>query len=203
MTQAIEMIAGLGNPDPEHLLTRHNAGFWFVDALAERYGARFSMDRKLEGLTADADIAGRRVRLLKPMTYMNHSGRAVAKAIRYYKIPLADVLIAYDEIDLDPGRIQLKFDGGHAGHNGMRSVIEHAGAALWRLRIGVGHPGPGRHDEVVGHVLRRAGARDETLILDSIAHALECVPPMLEKGPEFARNRLNAYRPVATDADTE
>ena len=195
MAQFIDLIAGLGNPDPKYLMTRHNAGFWFVDALAGRNGGRFSPERKLESLAGEVEIAGMRVRLLKPMTYMNHSGRAVAKAIAYYKIPLERVLVVYDEIDLPPGRIKLKFDGGHAGHNGMRSIVEHAGSALWRLRIGVGRPQPGRRDEVPDHVLRRAPAEDEELILGGIDHALSCVPALLEQGPALAQNKLHAYKP--------
>jgi peptidyl-tRNA hydrolase, PTH1 family len=194
MGQPIDLIAGLGNPDPQYLATRHNAGFWFVDALAARHGATFSADKKLEGATAEVQIAGRRIRLLKPMTYMNHSGRSLAKAVGYYKIPLDHVLVVYDEIDLPPGRVKLKFDGGHAGHNGMRSVIEHAGAAVWRLRIGVGHPGPGRKEQVVGHVLRRASSSEEDLILDGIRNALDSLPTLIEQGPELAKNRLHAHK---------
>jgi PTH1 family peptidyl-tRNA hydrolase len=194
MAQPIDLIAGLGNPDPEYLTTRHNAGFWFVDALAARHGGVFSTERKFEGDIAEVEISGRRIRLLKPMTYMNHSGRSLAKAINYYKTPLDHVLVVYDELDLAPGRVKLKFDGGHAGHNGMRSVIEHVGAALWRIRIGVGHPGPGRKDQVVGHVLRKASAVEEQLILDGIRDALDSIPVLIEKGPELAKNRLHAAR---------
>jgi PTH1 family peptidyl-tRNA hydrolase len=202
MGQPIDLIAGLGNPDPEHLVTRHNAGFWFLDALAAQHGAVFSTDRKLEGATAEVQIAGRRVRLLKPMTYMNHSGRSLAKTVGYYKIPLEHVLVVYDELDLPPGRVKLKFDGGHAGHNGMRSVIEHVGTALWRLRIGVGHPGPGRKEQVLGHVLRRASSSEEELILDSIRNALDCVPVLIEQGPELAKNRLHAHRAGGNGAES-
>jgi PTH1 family peptidyl-tRNA hydrolase len=194
MAQPIDLIAGLGNPDPEYLATRHNAGFWFVDALAARCGAAFSADRKFEGDIAEVEISGRRIRLLKPMTYMNHSGRSLAKAVNYYKTPLDRVLVVYDELDLPPGRVKLKFDGGHAGHNGMRSVIEHVGAALWRLRIGVGHPGPGRKDQVIGHVLRKASAVEEDLVLNGIRDALDSIPILIEKGPEHAKNRLHAPR---------
>ena len=195
MAQFIDLVAGLGNPDPQYLMTRHNAGFWFVDALAALHGGRFAAVRKLESHAAEITIAGTRVRLLKPMTYMNHSGRALAKAVSYFKIPLERVLVVYDEIDLPPGRIKLKFDGGHAGHNGMRSVVEHVGTAVWRLRIGVGRPQPGRRDEVVGHVLRRASPDDEKLILGGVEHALSCMPALLEHGPELAMNRLHAYKP--------
>ena len=198
MTQAIDLIVGLGNPDPKYLLTRHNAGFWFVDALAKRYGGRFASERKLEGQAAEVAIDGRRVRLLKPMTYMNLSGRSLAKAVGYYKLPLERVLVAYDEIDLPPGRLKLKFGGGHAGHNGMRSVIEHVGADVWRLRIGVGHPGRGLKS-ASGHVLQRAAGAEEDSIVEAIGHALDCVPLLLEKGPALAMNRLHAYKP---DDDT-
>jgi PTH1 family peptidyl-tRNA hydrolase len=199
MTQPIDLIAGLGNPDPEYLTTRHNAGFWFVDALAARLGGRFSPDRKLEGHLAEVQISGKRVRLLKPTTYMNRSGTSLAKTMGYYKISSDHVLVVYDELDLPPGRVKLKFGGGHAGHNGMRSVIEHVGAELWRLRIGVGHPGPGRKDEVIDHVLRRASRTDEELILEAIGHALDCVPMLLEKGPELTMNRLHAHKPDVAD----
>src|SRR3970040_1140032 len=134
MSQAIDLIAGLGNPDPEYLMTRHNAGVWFVDALAAQHGARFSADKKVEGQTAEVAIEGQRGRLLKPMTSMNRSGRSVAKALAYYKIPLEHVLVVYDELDLPPGRVQLKFGGGHAGHNGMRSVVADGGDEVSRVR---------------------------------------------------------------------
>ena len=203
MTQPIALIAGLGNPDREHLTTRHNAGFWFVDALAERHRGRFSANRKLEGEVAEIAISGCRVRLLKPTTYMNLSGSSVAKTMAYYKIPAAQVLVVHDELDFAPGRIKLKFGGGHAGHNGMRSVIEHAGPDLWRLRIGVGHPGPGRKDEVIDHVLRRASRDDEELILEAIGRALDAVPAMLVEGPERVMNQLHTHKPDATDAPDE
>jgi PTH1 family peptidyl-tRNA hydrolase len=201
MSQPIAFIVGLGNPDREHSTTRHNAGFWFVDALAERHRGRFSTSRKLEGEVAEVDISGHRVRLLKPSTYMNLSGSSVAKALAYYKVPPTQLLVVHDELDFPPGRVKLKFGGGHAGHNGMRSVIEHVGADMWRLRIGVGHPGPGRRDEVIDHVLRRASRSDEELILEGIARALDCVPAMLSDGPERVMNQLHAPQPGAPGAD--
>jgi PTH1 family peptidyl-tRNA hydrolase len=203
MTQPIALIVGLGNPDREHLTTRHNAGFWFVDALAERHHSRFSASRKLEGDIAEADISGCRVRLLKPATYMNRSGSSVAKTLGYYKIPLAQLLVVHDELDFPPGRVRLKFGGGHAGHNGMRSVIEHVGADMWRLRIGVGHPGPSRKDEVIDHVLQRASRNDEELILEAIGRALDCVPTLLTEGPERVMNRLHAPMPGDAVVDAE
>lgn len=195
MRQRLDLIVGLGNPGPKYQLTRHNAGFWFADLLARAHGASFSADKKLRGETAEIVIGGHRVRLLKPQTYMNLSGQSVAAATHYYKIEPEHVLVAYDEIDLPPGRAKLKFDGGHAGHNGMRSIVEHLGTAFWRLRIGVGHPGPGRRDEVVNHVLERASADEEQLIVATIADAVELVPIFIEEGPERATHRLHS-RPV-------
>jgi peptidyl-tRNA hydrolase, PTH1 family len=190
MGQPIDLIAGLGNPDPQYLVTRHNAGFWFVDALAEAYGASFSANRKLESDTAEIVLAGRRIRLIKPTTYMNESGRAVAKAVAYFRIPSENVLVAYDEIDFPPGRIRLKFDGGHAGHNGMRSIIAHLGPAFWRLRIGVGHPG--ERSKVSGHVLRRAPAAEADLILATIREGIDALPVLIEQGGERAMNTLHS-----------
>jgi PTH1 family peptidyl-tRNA hydrolase len=200
MAQHVELIVGLGNPDPQYLMTRHNAGFWFADTVARAYGGRFTRNAKLAGHLTDVQIGGRRVRLLKPMTYMNESGQAVAATVGYFKIPLDKVLVAYDEIDLPLGRPRLKFGGGHAGHNGVRSIIERVGAGFWRLRIGVGHPGAGRRDRVVGHVLGRASADDETQILASIGEVLELLPTMIEQGPEKAQLLLHSPKPNAADS---
>ncbi|HEX7079501.1 MAG TPA: aminoacyl-tRNA hydrolase [Gammaproteobacteria bacterium] len=192
MRQRLDLIVGLGNPGAKYQLTRHNAGFWFVDLLARDQGASFSPDKKLRGETAEVVIAGKRIRLLKPMTWMNLSGQAVAAAIHYYKIEPEHVLVVYDEIDLPPGRAKLKFDGGHAGHNGLRDIVEHIGTAFWRIRIGVGHPGPGRRDEVVDYVLQRAGPEEEQLILDTVADAIAILPIFIEEGPERATHRLHS-----------
>ena len=143
MGQQIELIVGLGNPGPEHQRTRHNAGFWFADLLARAHGGSFKAENRFHGMTAEVRLDTHRIRLLKPQTFMNDSGRAVTAMASYYKIPLANVLIAYDDLDLEPGRAQLKFDGGHGGHNGMRDVVQCVGKAFWRLRLGIGHPGKG------------------------------------------------------------
>jgi len=189
MGQPVDLIAGLGNPDPEYLVTRHNAGFWLVDTLAASLGATFSGNRKLEAETAEIVLAGRRIRLLKPMTYMNESGRALSRATSYFKIPVGQVLIAYDELDLPPGCARLKFGGGHAGHNGIRSVISHIGPDFWRLRIGVGHPG--ERSKVTGHVLRRAPVSEEDLIRRAIGDAIEALPILITEGKERAMTRLH------------
>jgi PTH1 family peptidyl-tRNA hydrolase len=194
----IDLIVGLGNPGPEYQVTRHNAGFWFVDLLAREHGGSFSSNRKLLGDTAEVRIARQRIRLLKPMTLMNLSGQAVSAAINYYKVPIDRVLVAYDELDFPPGRAQLKFGGGAAGHNGIGNVIEHIGPAFWRLRFGVGHPrnsasAVGRTD-VVRHVLKRASADEEELILESIREGVAIVPVIIEQGAERAKNRLHTRK---------
>ena len=199
MGQPIDLIVGLGNPDPEYLATRHNAGFWLVDMLAAEHGARFSANRKLEGDTAEVSLAGQRVRLLKPMTWMNESGRAVGKATTFFKIPPERVLVVYDELDFPPGRVQLKFAGGHAGHNGMRSVIATIGPEFWRIRIGVGHPG--EKSRVTGHVLKRAPAAEEDLITQSIRAAIDVLPTLIEHGGERAKTRLHTAAEEPGEAD--
>lgn len=189
MGQPLDLIAGLGNPDPEYLTTRHNAGFWLVDILAREHDASFTANKKLEAEATEITLAGQRIRLLKPTTYMNESGRALARAVSYFKIPTERVLVCYDELDLPPGRARLKFGGGHAGHNGLRSVMAHLGAEFWRLRIGVGHPGD--RSRVTGHVLRRAPASEEEMILATIRRAIEVLPILLGQGAERAMNQLH------------
>jgi PTH1 family peptidyl-tRNA hydrolase len=201
MGTPIDLIVGLGNPGPEYAATRHNAGFWFVDLLAREHGGSFAHERKLQGESAEVRIAGRRIRLLKPMTYMNLSGQSVGAAVNYYKIPTEQVLVAYDELDLPPGRAQLKFDGGGAGHNGVGSVIEHLGTQFWRLRFGVGHPRGAQRQtegrkEVIDHVLKRASTADEAAIRENLREAADVLPLLLEQGAERARNRLHTRKPA-------
>ncbi len=200
MGTPIDLIVGLGNPGSEYEATRHNAGFWFVDLLASEHGGRFSQQRKLHGDAAEVTIAGQRIRLLKPMTYMNLSGQAVGAAVNYYKIPTEHVLVAYDELDLPPGRAQLRFDGSSAGHNGIGSVIEHIGTKFWRLRFGVGHPRDqqqtsGGRKDVINHVLKRAAGEEEQTLRDKLREAADLLPVMLEQGAERAKNRLHTRKP--------
>jgi len=199
MGTPIDLIVGLGNPGPEYEATRHNAGFWFVDLLAREHRGNFSRERKLHGETAEIAIGGQRIRLLKPTTYMNLSGQSVGAAVNYYKIPTEHVLVAYDELDLPPGRMQLKYDGSSAGHNGISSVIEHIGPNFWRLRFGVGHPRDGEQAQggrknVIDHVLKRASGNDETLLRDNLREAADALPVMLEHGAERAKNRLHTRK---------
>ena len=199
MGTEIELIVGLGNPGAEYAATRHNVGFWFVDMLAAEHGGRFSSNRKLKGDTAEISVAGRKLRLLKPSTYMNLSGESVGAATNYFKIPVERALVAYDELDLTVGRVQLKFDGGAAGHNGVTSVIEHLGPKFWRLRFGVGHPRDRERSaddrkQVVDHLLKRAAAGDEAAIRETLKDAAAILPVMLEDGAERAMNRLHTKK---------
>ena len=199
MATKIELIVGLGNPGAEYAATRHNVGFWFVDLLAAENGSRFSTNRKLKGDTAEVSIAGHKLRLLKPSTYMNLSGESVGAAANYFKIPPEHVLVAYDELDLTVGRVQLKFEGGAAGHNGVSSVIEHLGAKFWRLRFGVGHPRDRERTaddrkQVVDHLLKRTAASDEVAIRETLKEAAAILPVMLDEGSERAKNRLHTKK---------
>ena len=206
MDESLELIVGLGNPGPEHRRARHNAGFWFVDLLAQRHGGRFRARRRLFGDTAEITLEGRRVRLLKPMTYMNDSGRAVAAACAFYKTPAQRLLVAYDELDIAPGRAKLRFNGGPGGHNGVRDVAECIGRDFWRLRLGIGHPGPGLRDRVIGYVLRRPTPDEQGAILDAVLAAADALEVFLNLGPERAKTQLHSRRledPTPQDTDSE
>ncbi|MCW0373561.1 aminoacyl-tRNA hydrolase [Xanthomonas sacchari] len=186
----LRLIVGLGNPGAEHANTRHNAGFRFVDALAERAGARWSVDAKLFGETAKVEVAGQSVWLLRPATFMNLSGKSVTAALRFWKIEPAQALLAHDELDLAPGTARLKFDGGHGGQNGLRDTIRLLGhAGFHRLRIGIGHPG--HKDKVVPWVLGRAGKDDQVLIDRAIDDAIDVLPLAVQGDFNEAMKRLH------------
>jgi peptidyl-tRNA hydrolase, PTH1 family len=171
----LRLIVGLGNPGAEHARTRHNAGFWFIDALAAKAGVRFGLESKLHGETAKIQSGGHTVWLLKPATFMNLSGRSVAAALRYWKVEPEECLIAHDELDLEPGTARLKFDGGHGGQNGLRDTIQHLGHGRFhRLRVGIGHPG--HKDKVTPWVLGRPGKDDEASMLRAIDEAIAVLP---------------------------
>jgi peptidyl-tRNA hydrolase, PTH1 family len=188
----LKLIVGLGNPGPEHLLTRHNAGFWFVDALASQAGGRWRSHAKFQGDICRVQFAGSDLTLLKPMTYMNRSGLAIRAAADYLKVEPAEILVAHDEMDLPIGDVRFKLGGGHGGHNGLRDAITHMGADFWRVRIGIGHPGD--KTEVIDYVLRRAPKDEEEKILESVQDALESLPVFLEHGSERAMNGLHGKK---------
>ena len=172
------LIAGLGNPGPKYDRTRHNAGFWFLDALLRRHGGDLRGEKKLRGRALKTRIDDTDVVLLAPETFMNESGQAIRAASDFYRIAIDRVLIAHDELDLAPGIARLKKGGGHGGHNGLRSTFSHLGTKdFWRLRIGIGHPGLA--EQVTPWVLGRAPADDEQAIIESIDRAVRVLPDFL------------------------
>jgi peptidyl-tRNA hydrolase, PTH1 family len=190
---SLRLIVGLGNPGAEHIRTRHNAGFWFIDALALAHGARFGFDNKLHGETAKISVDGQPLWLLKPTTFMNKSGISLASALRYWKIEPDEMLVAHDDLDLPAGTVRLKFDGGHGGQNGLRDIFAHLGHGKFhRLRIGIGHPGD--RNRVLSWVLGRPGADDEQAILGGIGRALEVLPLAVQGDFNDAMKKLHTSR---------
>ncbi len=171
------LMVGLGNPGPRYEANRHNIGFMAVDAIHHRHGFGPWRTRH-HGLMAEGVVADRKARVLKPMTFMNESGRSVAAAAHYYRIPSEAIFVLHDEIDLRAGKVRVKRGGGSAGHNGLRSIDAHLGADYWRVRIGVGHPGD--RERVMGHVLNDFAKADRGW-LDKLLDALaECAPLLVE-----------------------
>jgi PTH1 family peptidyl-tRNA hydrolase len=185
----LSIIAGLGNPGPEHRLTRHNAGFWFVDALARSQGAQFRAHSRYHGEVCRVEIDGHEVVLLKPQTYMNRSGLSIRALIDYVKAPVGELLVVHDELDLAPGTARFKQGGGHGGHNGLRDTITHCGPDFWRLRLGIGHPGD--RSQVIDYVLQRAAPADEEATVASIGASLDALAVFVRDGAEKAMKLLH------------
>jgi len=185
----LQIVVGLGNPGPEHRLTRHNAGFWFVDALAYRHGAQFRAHARYQGEIAKVALEGAELVLLKPQTYMNRCGLSIRALMDYIKAPVSEVLVVHDELDLPCGVARLKLGGGHGGHNGLRDTITHCGAEFWRLRLGIGHPC--HKSQVIDYVLQRAQPAEENAIVDAIDAGLDSLSVLLRDGAEKAMNRLH------------
>jgi PTH1 family peptidyl-tRNA hydrolase len=190
----IRLFVGLGNPGPEYEATRHNAGFWWVDALAERLGARLVLDRGYHGRVARVNRSSGPVWLLEPLTYMNLSGHAVALLARFFKITPQEILVAHDELDLQPGQVKLKFGGSHAGHNGLKHIHAQLGSAdYWRLRLGIGHPGV--KAEVVNYVLRKPAPAERDAIGQAIAKSLDAAELLLAGDMDRALLKIHAQPP--------
>ncbi len=185
----IQLVVGLMNPGSDYEKTRHNAGCWFVKALARQLGVTLSLEKKFHGQVGRASIAGQDCRFLLPHTFMNLSGQAVQSVASFYKIPLENILVAHDELDLPAGTVRLKRDGGHGGHNGLRDIIARMGKNFLRVRIGIGHPGKGR--DVVNYVLKRPTSSEQTAIDEAIYRALDVMPWALEGDEERAMKELH------------
>jgi PTH1 family peptidyl-tRNA hydrolase len=182
------LVAGLGNPGREHERDRHNVGWMAVDELARRCDASFKS--KFNGRIAETRVAGARVALLKPETYMNESGRSISAAARFFKVPPEGVLVVHDDVDLDVGRLQARLGGGLAGHNGLRSISQALGTQEFlRLRVGVGRPGRGDPRDVADYVLAAFEAHDDR---DGVvARAADAVEALLTEGLDEAQRRFN------------
>ncbi|MFI4921038.1 MAG: aminoacyl-tRNA hydrolase [Gammaproteobacteria bacterium] len=177
MAASIQLVVGLGNPGADYVMTRHNVGWWFVDALARAHGGSFSHERKFSGDVCRINIGGNDIRLLKPTTFMNRSGQAVKALSAYLKVPPEAVLVAHDDLDLPFGTVRLKRGGGSGGHNGLKDTIAHLGEDFVRLRFGIAHPDGSR--DVIDYVLERASSTEESAIMESIGAAVTAMPDLL------------------------
>jgi PTH1 family peptidyl-tRNA hydrolase len=190
----IKLIAGLGNPGPEYTKTRHNAGVWFVEELAQRNNISLRPEKKYSGLYGKGLIGNELVHLLIPTTFMNLSGQAVAPLANFFRISVDNILIAHDELDMLPGSVKIKQGGGHGGHNGLKDIIARMAnnREFYRLRIGIGHPG--HRDKVTGHVLGKAPQNEQSLIEQAIDEATRCFELWQIDGLKSAQQRLHAFK---------
>ena len=185
----IRLITGLGNPGEKHLQTRHNAGFWFVDAVAKRQSVVFRYQAAFKGEVSHFIFAGKKIWLLKPLTYMNESGVSLHAFTEFYKIPSQQMLVVHDEIDLPNGSVKLKWAGGHGGHNGLRSAFAHMGPGFLRLRLGVGHPG--QKEDVTGYVLKKPGKQEHLEIDCAIDEAMGMLDDLFKGDTDAAMKKLH------------
>ena len=198
----IRLLVGLGNPGPEYEATRHNAGFWFIDAVARELRASLTPERSYHGLAARVNRADGPVWLLEPMTFMNLSGKSVAALARFFKIAPEEILVAHDELDLLPGQAKMKQGGSHAGHNGLKDIQAQLGSAdFWRLRLGVGHPGV--KAEVVNYVLRKPPVEQAEAIGKCIDQSIGALDLLLAGEMERALMKVHAKPPRPKPAPKE
>ena len=196
----LKLIVGLGNPGREYARTRHNAGWWWVDELANRFRGSWRAEPREHRELARVQLQGNELWLLKPTSFMNNSGAPTAAVAKFYRIPFSEMLVVHDEIDLPPGIARLKYGGGHGGHNGVRDLIAHLGPDFWRLRLGVGHPGS--KDLVLDSVLDRPTKPEQEAIEDAMSRSLEIIPELLRSGAEKAMHQLHSSNPKPPTADS-
>jgi len=190
----IKLFVGLGNPGPEYEATRHNAGFWWIDALARDLKLSLSPERSYHGLVARTQAGGKPLWLLEPQTFMNLSGKSVAALARFFKIEAKEILVAHDELDVVPGQAKLKFGGSHAGHNGLRDIHAQLGTGdYWRLRLGIGHPGV--KSEVVNWVLKKPLKEQREAIDDAIFRTLHAFPALVAGEMDKATLLIHTSKP--------
>jgi PTH1 family peptidyl-tRNA hydrolase len=189
LSAALKLVVGLGNPGAEYAETRHNAGFWLCERLADDLKTSFGKEARYHGWVANARDAG--IWLLMPSTFMNESGRAVQALAHFYRIEPAEMLVVHDELDLPPGRAQLRFGGGLGGHNGLKSLTAHLGTQdFWRLRVGIGHPGD--RNEVVSYVLKPPRKEEREEIDATLDRALLAWPQLAKADFNGAMQKINA-----------
>jgi PTH1 family peptidyl-tRNA hydrolase len=190
----IRLFVGLGNPGPEYEATRHNAGFWWIDALADKLGARLVPERSYQGLAARVNTPAGPVWLLEPMTYMNRSGASVAPLARFFRIEPQQILVVHDELDLQPGQAKLKLGGSAAGHNGLKDIHGMLGTQdFWRLRLGIGHPGV--KAEVVNYVLKKPSAEHREAIAKAMDQSLAASELLMAGEMDKALAAIHAQPP--------
>lgn len=201
--EPILLVVGLGNPGAQYERTRHNAGFWLVDRWASKLGASFQTEKGFFGEVAKVRWQGRQLLLLKPATFMNRSGQSVGALARFFKVPVASILVAHDELDLLPGQVRLKCAGGHAGHNGLRDIQAVLGdAGFWRLRLGIGHPRSlGLSQSVADFVLHPPSVEDEQKILKALQRCDDAMTLLLEAEMSRAMGQLHRDEEPQTKAD--
>jgi PTH1 family peptidyl-tRNA hydrolase len=190
----MKLIVGLGNPGKKYEATRHNAGFWWVDKIAERERAALRREARFQGAAGKASLISGDLWLLKPETFMNNSGQAVAALANYYKIGAKEILVAHDELDLPAGGVKLKFGGGLSGHNGLKSIASNLGTQdFWRLRIGIGHPRDNAvsEKEVIDYVLHAPRAEEQQAIDEALARTMEVWPEIIADKMEAAMLKLH------------
>ena len=194
MGTSLKLIVGLGNPGPQYLQTRHNAGEWLVIELARRYGGTLKADPKYFGATAKIHIDNNPIWLLVPDTFMNRSGKAVAALANFYKIDVKEILVAHDELDIPPGTARFKQDGGHGGHNGLRDIIQCLANRrdFHRARIGIGHPGSA--GEVTNYVLGKAAPEDQQHIDAAVDACADALPQLVVGDAEAAMRQLHSFK---------
>jgi PTH1 family peptidyl-tRNA hydrolase len=188
----MRMVVGLGNPGREYEATRHNAGFWWVENLADAQRVSLRAESRYHGRVGKLAAGDHDCFLLLPQTYMNDSGRSVAALASFYKIAPADILVVHDELDLPPGAARLKKGGGVAGHNGLKDISRHLGADFWRLRLGIGHPGD--RAQVANYVLHPPRQEETKLISDAVERSLELWPLIAAGQMEKAMHRLHTEK---------
>lgn len=188
----IKLIIGLGNPGKQYDNTRHNAGAWFAQQVAIRFQSKFKVESKFHAQITQINTGEHSCFIAIPSTYMNESGRCIQALMRFYKLNPEELLIAHDELDLDPGIARLKLSGGHGGHNGLRSIIQNIGREFWRLRIGIGHPG--HKDQVSGFVLSKASLSDQQQIRQAINESSYCLDDLLSANFDRAMRTLHTTK---------